>query len=625
MVAASSLRASCGSASTQERISTPSSEMPHSSCQPFAIPYPLQQAPCVQGFAPGMADASGGSTRRVLPVARPPAVRPCRLDDSSSAALFVVAAKEGTLRLHARNEGRDSRRRRAARGHQGNAGRPWAAPAAGHQGGNAAGNDAGGGARRLRRRGADGGRRADGHAAVLGAAREPMVTLRIGYGPNISVVSAFLGFLVIGLIGRLSGLRATRWENNLVQTAGTAAGSGVGFMAVVLAAIDMLNQRGLLNLHLSSWQIFAWLAPSGLLGVLLAVPLRKHYVDEENLPFADGMAAGESLMVLDQGPKEAGPRVAALGIGALVSAGLTVAREQLHWISETISFGFLGPHAAALRLGSEVGVLSLGAGLLVGLRVTLSMGLGMVIGWIILPEPLFRRGLVPELSFNLVLQRWVMWPATGLMVAGGLAALALKWKVIAKTFRGLKAKDVDAGGDFPMRWVIWGSIAAAITLAVVQKVSLGFPLWLSGVSILLSIVLMLVGIRVLGETNWAPISAMANVMQAVFAVLAPGHVPINMIGSGMSGAVAANGEHLMQDYRAGKIVGSTNRNLTWLQLLGVPIGAAAVAITYPAVRAKYGIGGSGGGAPPPPPGGGGVAGVVARGVGPRAAGAPGGG
>ncbi|TMB36485.1 MAG: peptide transporter [Deltaproteobacteria bacterium] len=430
-------------------------------------------------------------------------------------------------------------------------------------------------------------------AALMGAA-EPMVTLRIGYGPNISVVSAFLGFLVIGLIGRLSGLRASRWENNLVQTAGTAAGSGVGFMAVVLAAIDMLNQRGLLNLHLSSWQIFAWLAPSGLLGVLLAVPLRKHYIDEENLPFPDGMAAGESLMVLDQGPKEAGPRVAALGFGGLLSAGLTVARQAFGWIPETISPVFLGPHAAALRLGSELGVLSLGAGLLIGLRVTLSMGLGMVIGWVILPDPLFARGLVPELSFNLVLQRWVMWPATGLMVSGGLAALALKWRVIAKTFRGLRGKDVDAGGDFPMRWVIWGSLACAVVLAVVQKISLGFPLWLSAVSIVLSIVLMLVGIRVLGETNWAPISAMANVMQAVFAVLAPGHVPINMIGSGMSGAVAANGEHLMQDYRAGKIVGSTNRNLTWLQLLGIPIGAAAVAIAYPAVRAKYGIGGDGG-------------------------------
>jgi uncharacterized oligopeptide transporter (OPT) family protein len=142
--------------------------------------------------------------------------------------------------------------------------------------------------------------------------------------------------------------------------------------------------------------------------------------------------------------------------------------------------------------------------------------------------------------------------------------------------------------------VIWGVIGCATVLAVVQKVSLGFPVWLTLVSIGLSLILMLVGIRVLGETNWAPISAMANVMQAVFAVIAPGHVPINMIGSGMSGAVAANGEHLMQDYRAGKIVGSTNRNLTYLQLMAVPIGAAAVAFAYPALKARYGIGGEGG-------------------------------
>ncbi|ABS24547.1 OPT/YSL family transporter [Anaeromyxobacter sp. Fw109-5] len=430
-------------------------------------------------------------------------------------------------------------------------------------------------------------------AALMGAA-EPTVVLRIGYGPNMSVVSAFLGFIVITLIGKLTGRRGTRFENNLVQTAGTAAASGVGFMAVVLAAIDMLNQRGLMNLHLSSLQIFAWLAPSGLLGVLLAVPLRKHYIDQENLPFADGTAAGETLLVLDEGPKQAGPRVAALGIGGAISVGFTVLRQGFKWIPDTIAFGFLTPHAEALRLGSEVGVLSLGAGILVGLRVTLSMGLGMLLGWIVAPDRLFARGLVPELTFNAILQRWIMWPATGLMVAGGLTALVLKWKVIAKTFHGLSGKEADTSGDFPMRWVVWGALGCAVVLAAVQKISLGFPIWLSAVSVLLSIVLMLVGIRVLGETNWAPISAMANVMQAVFAVLAPGHVPINMVGSGMSGAVAANGEHLMQDYRAGKIVGSTNRHLTYLQLIGVPIGAAAVAVAYPAVRAKYGIGGEGG-------------------------------
>ncbi|ABC83856.1 OPT/YSL family transporter [Anaeromyxobacter dehalogenans] len=430
-------------------------------------------------------------------------------------------------------------------------------------------------------------------AALMGAA-EPTVVLRIGYGPNISVVSAFLGFIALSLLGLATRVRATRWETNLVQTAGTAAGSGVGFMSVVLAAIDMLNQRGLMSLHLSPLQIFAWLAPSGMLGVLLAVPLRKHYIDQENLTFADGTAAGETLLVLDQGPKQAGPRVAALGLGGAISAGFVALRQGLGWIPETISFRFLTPHAEALRVGSEVGVLSLGAGLLIGLRVTLSMALGMVLAWLVAPEPLFRAGLVPELTFNSVLQRWIMWPATGLMVAGGLTALVLNRKVIAKTFRGMSSKGTTDGGDFPMRWVVWGAIGCTVVLVAVQKLSLGFPIWLSLVSVGLSLVLMLVGIRVLGETNWAPISAMANVMQAVFAVLAPGHVPINMVGSGMSGSVAANGEHLMQDYKAGKIVGSTNRNLTILQLVGVPVGALAVAIAYPAVRAKYGIGGEGG-------------------------------
>ena len=388
-------------------------------------------------------------------------------------------------------------------------------------------------------------------AALMGAA-EPAVVLRIGYGPNLSVVSAFLGFIVISLIGKLTRRRGTRHENNLVQTArhrGRVRRRLHGRRArrdrhAEPARAHEPAPHGPADLRVAR--------SGGLLGVLLAVPLRKHYIDQENLTFADGTAAGETLLVLDEGPKQAGPRVAALGIGGAISVGLTLVRQALGWIPEAIAFRFLTPHAEALRVGTELGVLSLGAGMLVGFRVTLSMGLGMVLAWIIAPERLLARGLVPELTFNSGPAAVDQWPATGLMVAGGLTALALKWKVIAKTFHGLSGKEADTSGDFPMRWVIWGAIACAVVLAAVQKISLGFPLWLSAVSVLLSMVLMLVGIRVLGETNWAPISAMANVMQAVFAFLAPGHVAINMVGSGMSGAVAANGEHLMRDYRAGE-------------------------------------------------------------------------
>src|SRR5207302_1505769 len=73
--------------------------------------------------------------------------------------------------------------------------------------------------------------------------------------------------------------------------------------------------------------------------------------------------------------------------------------------------------------------------------------------------------------------------------------------------------------------------------------------------------LMLVGLRVLGETNWGPISAMSNMMQAVFGVLAPGHILANMVASGTTGTIAADSEALMQDYKAGHMIGSAPKHL----------------------------------------------------------------
>src|SRR5204862_2653877 len=100
---------------------------------------------------------------------------------------------------------------------------------------------------------------------------------------------------------------------------------------------------------ISGPQIFAWLAPSGLLVVLLAVPLRKHYIDQENLTFADGTAAGETLLVLDEGPRQAKPRVAALAIGGFVSAACPVLRQAQGLFPAAVGFGFIPPHAAAPR------------------------------------------------------------------------------------------------------------------------------------------------------------------------------------------------------------------------------------------------------------------------------------
>jgi len=64
-----------------------------------------------------------------------------------------------------------------------------------------------------------------------------------------------------------------------------------------------------------------------------------------------------------------------------------------------------------------------------------------------------------------------------------------------------------------------------------------------------------------------------------------------MISSGITGSVAAESEGLMQDYKAGHMIGSTPRLLTWMQILAIPVGALALAIMYPLFVKSYGIGG----------------------------------
>jgi uncharacterized oligopeptide transporter (OPT) family protein len=429
-------------------------------------------------------------------------------------------------------------------------------------------------------------------AAVIGGSY-PYVVLKLGFGPNISVVSAFFGYLALGIAFR----NFHRWENNIVQTAGTSAGQ-TAFLCTMMAAFDLLRQDPAtgFTFELKPHQAFLWLTCSGVLGVLLSVPMRRHFVVDEGLTFADGVAAGETLIVLDSHGEESKGAARSLGIGGVLSGLLMIFRADARllkaaWyrIPEMLP---LGPLGARMNVGLSWSLLSIGSGLIVGIRITTSMLLGMILAWVVAPPLLLQQDWVHHMVRREMLL-WIMWPAVGLLVAGGLTSLVLRWKVLLKSFRGLGAAGVE-GGDFPMRWVIGGSIAAALALAAVQKFSLGMSAGLTMVAVVLSVPLMLVGIRVLGETNWGPISALTNMMQGIFAAVAPGSMLANLTASGVTGSIASQSEGLMQDYKTGHMIGSTPRYLTYSQLIAVPVGAAAVALIYPLLRDTYGIGGDNG-------------------------------
>ncbi|HKB39469.1 MAG TPA: OPT family oligopeptide transporter, partial [Gemmataceae bacterium] len=435
-------------------------------------------------------------------------------------------------------------------------------------------------------------------AALMGASY-PYVVLKLGFGPNVSVVAAILGYIILGLLLAkllpMLGARDrpfNRWENNLVQAAGTAAAQ-TAFLCVLLAAFDMLTQSKVVRFDytLTPVQAFAWLTTAGLLGVLLAAPLRRHYVVDEKLPYPDGVAAGETLRVLDSGGQAAQRAAYTMLIGVVASALLTTLTSPrvFDLFDSTLLFGT--GVLATTGVGVEWSLLAIGSGMLISLRINLSMLLGTLLSWVVAAYALREAGVLGEKFTRTDVLFWVMWPATGMLVAGGLTALALRWRVLMRAFRSLTASSAGGADEFPLRWVVVGSLLCAAALVIVQHELLGQPVWITLVAIVLSIPLALVGLRVLGETNWGPISALSNMMQGFFAFLAPGNVSANMVASGTTGTVASSSEGNMQSYKTGHMIGSSPRCLTIMQLLAIPVGAAAVAWMYPVLRAEYGIGG----------------------------------
>ncbi len=444
-------------------------------------------------------------------------------------------------------------------------------------------------------------------SAVMGLAY-PYMVLKLGFGPNVSIVSAFFGFVVLSLFSAIGFGGYDRWRNNIVQTAGTSA-AATAFMCIVLASFDMLRESKLVTFALAPTQeqTFIWLTTASLLGVLLAVPMRRHFVVDEKLPFPDGMAAAETLKVLDppRGSEktnvsyiQARRAAALLGLGLLASAALMFFREDAQlfkyipegWTPGDLVWGTAGASfvVAAMGVGVSYSLLSIGSGMIIGLRISFWLMVGVCLGWLLAPYLLTQYGILEDHPTRTKVLFWVMWPAIGMIVAAGMTILALRWRLLSEAFRGLGSAGTS-GDEFPIGIVIIGSALLIVVLCYLQEQYFGLPVWMSAIAIFLSVPLMLVGLRALGETNWGPISALSNMMQGIFAAIAPGNVNANILGNATTGTIASTSEGLMQDYKAGHIIGSTPRAMTIAQLIGAPIGAAALAFIYPLLVSTYGI------------------------------------
>ena len=219
-------------------------------------------------------------------------------------------------------------------------------------------------------------------------------------------------------------------------------------------------------------QTWIWLSASGLLGVFMAVPLRKHFIEDENLPFPDGVAAGETLIMLDSRGPQARKSAYAM-VGSLLASGFLFLVTQLAWIKDTIPV-VVNAFSARTGVGFGLSFLNVGSGMIIGLRISASMLIGGIIGWVLAPPLLLQHGLIAPDAKRVDILLTTMWAAVGMLIAGGMTGLALRWRVLVKSFRGLAAKGTSQ--DLPLKWVLLGGGASAVFLAIVTMSSSERPI-----------------------------------------------------------------------------------------------------------------------------------------------------
>jgi uncharacterized oligopeptide transporter (OPT) family protein len=185
---------------------------------------------------------------------------------------------------------------------------------------------------------------------------------------------------------------------------------------------------------------------------------------------------------------------------------------------------------------------------------------------------------------------WALWPSTALMVAAGLTAFLLQWQTILRALGGFvggftgrkKAKEFDPLADIETpAWWFWAGVGSAGLLCVILGRSIfGIEYHMGVFAVLLTFVLAIVAARATGETDVNPVGAMGKITQLSVAAIPHTNTLVsplqtNLMTASITAGAATHSSELLQDLKAGYILGGNARKQTIAQFFGTFAGVIA--------------------------------------------------
>jgi OPT family oligopeptide transporter len=432
-------------------------------------------------------------------------------------------------------------------------------------------------------------------------------TLKLGWAFGVAITASVLSFSIWKLFVKTGVAKTdmTILENNCMQSTASAAGYSTGGTIATAVGAHLLISGDEARLH---WiPVTAWVFLVAVLGVFLAIPMKRQMINREQLPFPSGIAAAETLRSLYAKGGEAAQKARSLILAMFTGVGVAFARA-FHVVPEEISLAFLkvgvrGKNIALtgtqLGMNFEVSLLLLAAGVLTGMRVSASMFGASVINYLfVIPEILALPDWAVETGKFLghvevvrdggeivfvKVTKWSLWFGTSLMVAAGLTSFAMGWKTIVRAIVSFGKKkeattesDMLASIEVPTSWMVIGLVPTAIGLAVVSAFAFDMNVFLGLLSVGLSFFLALVACRATGETDTTPIGAMGKITQFAYAILAKGNITANLMSAGITAGAAGSSADLLTDLKSGYLLGANPRKQFLAQFVGLFFGVVAI-------------------------------------------------
>ena len=465
--------------------------------------------------------------------------------------------------------------------------------------------------------------RAVAMGAVLGmmmSVSNLYTTLKVGWSFGVAITACVLSFVLWNAFRALSGGRLSRMsilENNCMQSTASAAGYSTGStIATAFGALLLIDPD---HRHYPWHVVGAFTLLTGLMGVLLAIPMKRQMINHEQLPFPSGIAAATTLRSLysegRDAVRQAYALVVALVAGTVIGVlntgeGTLAALDRFFAWMRTNLFNIQLPEQIPAEglvsaggkpmvgAGLESSGLLIAAGMIVGLRVSVSMLVSsallyfVVTPWLVGIDAAHAGDTSWVVSIPLVgggaiyhPPRWGLWGGTAVMVFASLTSLALQWKTVARSFTLFKRGGPSGAGDMqqqldaievPTTWLVAGIVPIAIAMVALQIVAFSIHWWAGLLAVAMSFVLSMVACRATGETDTTPIGAMGKVMQLAFAVLMPRQVIPNLASAGIAANSASSSADLLTDLKSGYLLGANPRRQFIAQFIGVFFGTLAI-------------------------------------------------